>query len=197
MSGTRINDAALRQLFEEARTASKFSNEPVSPEVLRELYNLARMGPTSLNSQPARFVFLASPAARERLAPHVLAGNVDKIRSAPVTAIVASDSNFFEFLPRLNARPDASRMFTENSDLAQSTAFRNSTLGGAWLILAARALGLDCGPMSGFNAAAVDAEFFPDGRWKSNFLCNIGYGDFSAARPRAVRLEFDEACRIL
>lgn len=163
--------------------------------MLRELYELFKWGPTSVNSSPARVVFVRSEKAKARLIPTLSAGNVEKTRSAPVTAIVAYDTRFFELLPTL-APAASARGFEEDPKLAEETAFRNGSLQGAYLMLAARALGLDCGPMSGFDQARLNAEFFPDGRWKSNFLCNLGYGDPATLRPRQTRLDFETACRI-
>jgi nitroreductase len=193
----RIDDGALDALFREARTHVAWRPRPVPEELLRTAYGLARMGPTSVNATPARFVFLASPEAKERLIPALMPGNVDKTRSAPVTVVVAQDMEFYEHLPRLFPAFDARSVFVGNPGLIADTAMRNSSLQGAYFMLAARALGLDCGPMSGFDAAKVDAEFFPDGRWKTNFLCNLGYGDAEKVYPRGPRLEFEEACRIL
>lgn len=191
-----IGDAALDQIFRAARTHRSWTGEPVSDVVLAAVYDLARMGPTSGNCSPARIVFVKSAAAKARLEPALDAGNVAQTMSAPVTAIIAHDMEFYELMPRLNT-PKSRGWFAGKPALIEETAFRNGTLQGAYLILAARALGLDCGPMSGFDRARVDADFFPDGRWRSNFLCNLGYGDGGRMRPRAARLEFEEACRIL
>jgi 3-hydroxypropanoate dehydrogenase len=193
----RISNEALDQLFREARTHSAWRPESVPVELLREIYALAGLCPTSANSSPARFVFLTSPEAKARLAPALAAGNVEKTRTAPVTVIVAWDTEFYEKLPELFPQADMRRYFAGNPALIEETAFRNSSLQGAYFILAARALGLDCGPMSGFDAAKVNAEFFPDGKWKANFLCNLGHGDGSKLHPRNPRLDFDEACRVL
>ncbi len=191
-----IADGALDQLFRAARTHRSWTAEPVSEIVLAAVYDLARMAPTSANCCPARFVFVQSAAAKARLRPVLDQGNVDQTMAAPVTAIIAHDMEFYELMPRLHTA-ESRGWFAGKPKAIEATAFRNGTLQGAYLILAARALGLDCGPMSGFNRARLDAEFFPDGRWKSNFLCNLGYGDGQRMRPRAARLEFDEACRIL
>ncbi|CAN7305688.1 malonic semialdehyde reductase [Pseudorhodoferax sp. LjRoot39] len=187
----------LDQIFLSARTANGFTDRPVPPELLREVYDLARLGPTSMNTQPTRYVFLTTPAARERLRPALSAGNLDKTMAAPVTAIVATDTRFFEFMPQVWHREGAREMFEGNAALAQATATRNGTLGGAYFMIAARALGLDCGPMSGFDIAKVNAEFFPDGRWQANFLINLGYGDDSKLFPRNARLGFEQACQVL
>jgi 3-hydroxypropanoate dehydrogenase len=199
MSGSenRPPDAALDKLFRNARTFSAWRPEPVPESVLREAYELARLGPTSANSSPARFVFVTTPEAKARLLPALMPGNVEKTRTAPVTVIVAWDAEFYEQLPRLFPFADMRALFAGNPALAEATAFRNGSLQGAYFILAARALGLDCGPMSGFDADKVNAEFFPDGKWKANFLCNLGYGDPAKLHPRAPRLSFEEACRVL
>jgi 3-hydroxypropanoate dehydrogenase len=193
----KIANDTLNQLFRQARTHSAWLPKRVSVEVLREVYELARWGPTSANSSPARFVFLESEAAKARLLPALAPGNVEKTKAAPVTVIVAWDTEFYEKLPRLFPRADMRSYFVGNQSLIDETALRNGSLQGGYFILAARALGLDCGPMSGFDAAKVNAEFFPDGKWKANFLCNLGYGDRSKLFPRNPRLEFDEACRVL
>jgi 3-hydroxypropanoate dehydrogenase len=192
-----LDSNALDTLFFKARTANGFQDRPVAPELLERVYELAALAPTSMNTQPARYVFLNSPAARERLLPAMMPGNLDKTRSAPVTVIVATDTKFYEFMPKVWHREGAKENFEANPALATATATRNGTLGGAYFILAARAVGLDCGPMSGFDLAKVDAEFFPDGRWKTNFLINLGYGDDSLLFNRNPRLSFDEACRLL
>jgi len=193
----KISSEALDQLFRKARTYSGWLPKRVSVETLREIYELARMGPTSANSSPARFVFLESEVAKARLLSALAPTNVEKTKAAPVTAIVASDTEFYEKLPRLFPHADMKSYFIGKQAVIDETAFRNSSLQGAYFMLAARALGLDCGPMSGFDAAKVNAEFFPDGKWKANFLCNLGYGDPSKLSPRNPRLEFDEACRVL
>jgi len=192
----RLPDTCLDTLFRNARTFSAFLDKPVPEALLRQVYELARWGPTSANSQPARFVFVISRQAKERLRPALSAGNLDKTMVAPVTAIIAYDSEFHEKLPRMFPHTDARSWFVGKPELILTTAFRNGTLGGAYFMLAARALGLDVGAMSGFDNARVDAEFFPDGKWKSNFLCNVGYGDASKLMPRHPRLDFDEACRV-
>ena len=194
---TNISDDSLDQIFRQARTHNAWLPKRVPIEKLREAYDLARMGPTSANSSPARFVFLQSEAAKARLLPALAPLNVEKTKAAPVTVIVAWDTEFYEKLPQLFPHADMRSYFVGNQALIDETAFRNSTLQGGYFILAARAVGLDCGPMSGFDAAKVNAEFFPDGKWKANFLCNLGYGDRSKLFPRNPRLEFDEACRVL
>jgi len=204
-----LQDEALNQIFREARTYSAWLDEPVSDETLRQLYDLLKWGPTSANGSPARFVFLRTREAKERLRPALAPGNVEKTMAAPVTVIIAYDLLFFEKLPKLFPHSPGMRdLFGQNPQLVEETARRNSSLQGAYLIIAARALGLDCGPMSGFDNARVDEEFFgagkecagceqeffPAGHVKSNFLCNLGYGDESKLFPRAPRLTFNEAC---
>jgi 3-hydroxypropanoate dehydrogenase len=193
----KIDHQFLDQIFRQARTHNGWLPKRVPIEALREAYDLARFGPTSANSSPARFVFLESEAAKGRLLPALAPLNVEKTKAAPVTAIVAWDVEFYEKLPQLFPHADMRSYFAGNEKLAEETAFRNSTLQGGYFILAARAVGLDCGPMSGFDAAKVNAEFFPDGKWKANFLCNLGYGDKSKLFPRSPRLAFEEACRVL
>lgn len=194
---TKIAEQALDRIFRQARTHNAWLPKRVSVETLREAYNLARFGPTSANSSPARFVFLESVAAKARLLPALAPLNVEKTKAAPVTAIIAWDAEFYEKLPQLFPHADMRSYFVGNQKFAEETAFRNSSLQGGYFILAARAVGLDCGPMSGFDAAKVNAEFFPDGKWKANFLCNLGFGDKSKLFPRSPRLEFEEACRVL
>lgn len=196
MSSKTVSDAALDQLFRAARTHRSWTGEAVSDVLLAAVYDLAKMAPTSGNCSPGRFVFVTSPAAKARLKPCLSAGNVEQTMSAPTTVIIAYDTEFYELMPHLYT-PASRSWFAGKPATIQETAFRNGSLQGAYLILAARALGLDCGPMSGFDNARLDQEFFPDGRWKSNFLCNLGYGDGGRMRPRNPRLEFDEACRIL
>jgi 3-hydroxypropanoate dehydrogenase len=207
-----IEDVGLDVLFREARTHSAWLNEPVSDKILRQVYNLMRWAPTSANCNPTRIVFLRTKAAKERLLPALAPGNVDKTMSAPVTAIIACDLKFYEKMPLLFPHnPGMRDLFANAPELVDVTAKRNSSLQGAYLILAARALGLDCGPMSGFDNAKVDEEFFgagksepnstqeffPEGHIRSNFVCNLGYGDKSKLFPRGPRLEFDQACTLL
>jgi 3-hydroxypropanoate dehydrogenase len=193
-----LNQEALDLLFRQARTHSTFLDQPVTDETLRDLYNLMKFGPTSMNCSPARILFLRTREAKERLRPFLMQANVDKTLAAPVTAIVAYDTKFYERLAQLFPHyPGAREIFANNPDLAQITAMRNGTLQGGYFIMAARALGLDCGPMSGFDNAKVDAEFLAGEPVKSNFLCNLGYGDASKLFPRNPRLEFEEACRML
>jgi 3-hydroxypropanoate dehydrogenase len=194
-------DAAGRDLlFRAARTHSAWLDRPVEDAKLVELYDLLKWGPTSANSLPLRIVFLKSREAKEKLRPALSSGNVAKTMAAPVTAILAYDTKFYEALREtFPHEPEAVSWFTGpgKEGVAEETAFRNSSLQGGYFILAARAVGLDCGPMSGFDRAKVDATFFPDGRWRSNFLCNLGYGDPSKLPPRNPRLPFETACRIL
>jgi 3-hydroxypropanoate dehydrogenase len=192
-----INDDALDVLFREARTQNKWQDKPVSTALLMAVYDLMRWGPTSANMSPARIVFVVSKEAKERLKPFLSDGNRDKTMSAPVTAIIGYDLDFPETLPKLFPHAPGAKDWFKDPAAAQVHAFRNSSLQGAYFIIAARALGLDCGPMSGFDNAGVDKEFFPGGRIKSNFLCSVGYGDPAGLFPRSPRLSFDEACKIL
>jgi 3-hydroxypropanoate dehydrogenase len=194
---TPISQEALDQLFYEARTHSTWLPEPVPVELLRKAYELARLGPTSANGSPARFVFLTTPGAKALLKPVLAPGNVDKTMAAPVTVIIAWDTEFHEQFPRLFPQADMRSYFAGNKPLIEENAFRNSSLQAAYFILAARALGLDCGPMSGFHPDQLNAAFFPDGKWKVNLICNLGYGDPSKLHPRNPRLNFEEASVIL
>jgi 3-hydroxypropanoate dehydrogenase len=194
---TAANDAALDIAFRNARTFNKFTSQPVSDETLQQLVELAKWGPTSMNAQPLRLVFVKSEAAKAKLKDALSPGNVEKTMAAPVTAIVAYDTRFHEHLAsQFPVMPTAGAMFAGNEALSSATAFRNSSLQGAYLIVAARLLGLDSGAMSGFNPAAVDAAFFADGRYKTNFLINLGYGDASGNYPRGPRLGFSDIARI-
>jgi len=192
-----LTDEALAQIFLEARTYNGWLDKSVTDQQLRELYELMKWGPTSANGSPGRFVFVRSQEAKERLRPTLSPGNVEKTMAAPVTVIVAYDLNFHEHLPRLFHKPGMRDLFASNERLAEETARRNSSLQGAYLIVAARALGLDCGPMSGFDNAKLDEEFFAGSSVKSNFLCNLGYGDPSKLFPRLPRFDFDEVCKVL
>ena len=195
-----LDAKSLDLLFRGARTQNGFLDKPVTDEQLRQIHELMKWAPTTMNTQPARFVFLRSPAAKQRLGPALSPGNLDKTMAAPVTAIIAHDLRFYEHLPKIFPHnQNAINFFKGEDKLAHVaiTAFRNGSLQGAYFILAARAVGLDCGPMSGFDNAKVDAEFFPDGRFKSNFLCNLGCGDPSKVMPRSPRLGFEEQCAIL
>jgi 3-hydroxypropanoate dehydrogenase len=195
-----LSKEALDTIFHEARTHVGWLDKPVSDHLLRHAYDLARLGPTSANTSPMRIAFVRSKEAKERLKPALMPGNVDKTMAAPACAIVANDTRFYEFVPKLFPQnPKFGELFTQpgKEEFTKNHIMRNGSLQGAYFIIALRALGLDTGPMSGFDNDKVDAEFFPDGRWKSNFLINIGYGDASKLRPRNPRLDFDEACRIL
>jgi 3-hydroxypropanoate dehydrogenase len=192
-----LSPEALGLIFHEARTHNVWLDKPVSDDLLRQIYDLMKWGPTSANSSPARILFLRTREAKERLRPALSPNNLDKTIQAPVTAIIGYDLKFYDHLPKLFPNnPGAREWFSNSPELAQITAFRNSSLQGGYFILAARTLGLDCGPMSGFDNAKVDAEFFP-ATVKSNFLCNLGYGDHSQLFPRNPRLDFDEACQVL
>ena len=194
---SKIDQSALDQLFFNARTANGFIDKPVPETLLREVYDIAKMGATSMNTQPTRYVFLNSAEARARLLPAMSPGNLEKTKVAPVTVIVATDTRFFEHMPQIWHKPGGREMFEGNVPMAQATATRNGTLGGAYFMIAARALGLDCGPMSGVDLAKVNAEFFADGRYQANFLINLGYGDDSLLFDRNARLTFEQACSIL
>jgi 3-hydroxypropanoate dehydrogenase len=197
MSGTPLTQVAFDQLFLQAHTHNAWQDKPVADELLHRLYDNLRMAPTSMNCSPLRIVFVKSHVAKEKLNPALMEGNRAKTMAAPVTAIIGYDTHFYDQLPKLFPNnPKARDMFAGNTVLSDITAFRNGTLQGAYLILAARALGLDCGPMSGFDNAAVDQLFFAGTNVKSNFLCNLGYGDAKGVYPRNPRLEFDEACSI-
>ena len=192
-----LSEDGLDLMFRSARTHKAWLDRPVSDDLLRRVYDLARLGPTSANCSPMRVLFVRSPEAKERLRPCLDPGNVDKTMQAPVTAIVGHAVDFYEELPRLFPAADMRVHFVGKPEFTVATAFRNSSLQGAYLMLAARAIGLDCGPMSGFDNAKVDAAFFPDGRVTSNFLCNLGHGDAGKVTPRGPRLSFDEACRVI
>lgn len=192
-----INQDAQDRLFVDARTHNGWQEKPVPPELLRAVWDLAKMGPTSANCSPARIVFVVSAEAKERLKPCLAEGNVEKSMAAPATAIIGFDLEFYERLPELFPHTDARSWFAGNEVLIKSTAVRNGTLQGGYFILAARALGLDCGPMSGFDEAAVDEAFFAGTPVKSNFLCNVGYGSGEGLHPRGPRLSFDDACSVV
>src|SRR5580658_10318428 len=193
---TPISISSIQQLFTEARTHHAWQDKEVADGLLHEIYDLAKWGPTSANSSPMRIVFVKSKSAKEKLMPALMGGNIEQVRAAPVTAVVAYGQRFYDHLPTLFPAFDMRPMFVANPSMSEQTAFRNSSLQGAYLILAARALGLDAGPMSGFDNAKVDAAFFENSSWKSNFICNIGYGDAAKLHPRGPRLSFDEACLI-
>lgn len=194
--GLSAEPPVLDQLFRRARTANAWRPKPVPEALLREVYDLARLGPTSANVSPGRFVFLTTPEGKARIAPHLSKANREKSLAAPVIAIIAYDLDFAEKLSRLFPHNPGAKAWFADPEVAAITAIRNGTLQGAYLMLAARALGLDCGPMSGFDQAGVDREFFPEGRTVTNFLCNLGYAE-AAEFPRLPRLTFEEACRLL
>jgi len=195
----RLDDDGLDLIFRTARTHNVWTDRPVSDDLLRQVWDVARFGPTSANCSPMRVVFVRTPEGKARLKPALSEGNRDKTMAAPVVAIIAYDTRFFEHLGQLFPHNPEARSWFDGpgkEESARATAFRNGTLQGAYLMIAARAHGLDCGPMSGFDAAKVDAAFFPDGRFKANFLCSLGHGDASALFPRSPRFAFDEACRL-
>jgi 3-hydroxypropanoate dehydrogenase len=192
-----LDDAALDQLFRSAHSTHAFTSQPVTDELIRQLYELLRWGPTAWNAQPGRYLFVRSAEAKARLAPAMSSSNRAKTVAAPVTVIVAYDARFFERLHEWAPGSTAGDLLSKNAPLADVTALRNSSLQGAYLILAARALGLTAGPMSGFNAEAINKEFFADSAWRANFLVNLGYGDGSVVKPRAARVPFGDAVRII
>jgi 3-hydroxypropanoate dehydrogenase len=196
MGSIMLNDAALHTLFLDARTHNGWRDQPVTDAQLRQIYDLMKWGPTSANCSPARIVFVTSPQAKEKLLACMNPGNVEKTRTAPVTAIIGMDMAFYEQLPKLYPHADARSWFAGNQPVIESTAMRNSSLQGGYFIMAARAVGLDCAPMSGFDADKVNAAFFKGTTVKANFVCSIGYGDTSKLHARGPRLSFDEACRI-
>jgi 3-hydroxypropanoate dehydrogenase len=192
-----INDEALDTIFRAARTHDKWLDKPVSSTLLMAIYDLMRWGPTSANVNPARIVFVVSKEAKERLKPHLGAANVDKTMAAPATAIIGYDLDFARHVPKLFPHNAGAKDWFKDPAVAEKTAFRSGTLQGAYFIVAARALGLDCGPMSGFDNAGVDRAFFAGTAIKSNFLCNLGHGDPAGLHERGPRLSFDEACKIV
>ncbi len=192
-----LHEEALDIIFRNARTTYAWSSQPVAPSLIHELYELVKLGPTSMNLTPGRFVFISSPEAKERLLPTLMGGNVEKTRTAPLTVIVAYDSEFYEKAGTLFPLADVRPRFEGNAEVIKAFGEQNGNLQAAYLILAARGLGLSAGPMGGFNADAVNQEFFPDGKWKTLLLVNLGYPDDSTRTPRLPRLEFDEAATIL
>lgn len=193
-----VNEHALNQIFREARSYSRWADEPVPDQVLQELYELMKWGPTSANCFPIRILFLKSKAAKERIKAHLMEANVVKVMTSPVTAILAFDTKFYDLIPELFPHePEAREWFSGDPEGAFETAFRNSSLQGAYFLIAARSLGLDCGPMSGFDQDGVNKEFFPDGRFKSNFICAIGVGTTERLFPRSPRPEFSRVVKIL
>lgn len=196
MQSHPIDEQAIDTVFRKARTHSRWQDRPVPEETIRAIYDLARMGPTAANCCPARFVFVTSAEGKARLKPHLDSGNVDKTMAAPVTVIMAMDMEFYEHLPKLFPHADARSWYVGRDALIEETAFRNASLQAAYLMIAARALGLDCGPMSGFDVQGVQDAFFTGTRHRPNFLCNLGYGDPEGLHPRLPRLDFDEVCRV-
>ena len=192
-----IDHYVIETVFTHARTQNKWTSQTISDEQLHQLFDILKYGPTSANCSPARFVFVRTPEGKEKLKPALSAGNLEKTMSAPVTVIVAYDPKFYDQLPKLFPHADARSWFAGNAELAEETAFRNSSLQGAYLITAARMLGIDSGAMSGFNKAAVDEAFFADSGFKTNFLINLGHGDPAGLFPRSPRFEFNEACVIV
>lgn len=197
MSANTLTDQGFDLVFRQARTANGWLDKPVGDDVLMKIYDDMKWGPTSANSSPLRIVFLKTQHGKERLKPFLMEGNVPKVMTAPVTAILAYDTQFYDHLPKLFPHADARSWFKGNDALINETAMRNSSLQGAYFMISARAHGLDCGPMSGFDQAKTNAEFFPEGRFKTNFICALGYGDPAKLFPRSPRLGFDEACQIV
>jgi 3-hydroxypropanoate dehydrogenase len=197
MPRTPLEDSGLNLLFRDARTQNSWLPESVNEDMLQAVFDLMKMAPTSANCSPARFVFVTTPEGKEKLKPALSEGNLAKTMSAPLTVIIAHDMQFFDHLPELFPHTDARAWFTGNDAIISETAIRNGTLQGAYFMLAARALGLDCGPMSGFDVDMVNTTFFPDGRFRVNFLCNIGYGDDKEIFPRLPRFNFEQACTIV
>ena len=198
MTARTVSDESLDILFRNARTFNAWQDKPVSDVTLHALFDLLKMAPTSANCSPARFIFVKGKEAKEKLKPSLAAGNIDKTMTAPVTAIIINDYKFYDHLPKLFPHTDARAWFVGNQKMIDDTAFRNGTLQGAYLMMAARSLGLDCGPMSGFDADAVKQAFFADKPdWHANFLCNIGYGDATGMHPRSPRFDFSDVCEIV
>ncbi|WNY25139.1 malonic semialdehyde reductase [Methanolapillus millepedarum] len=194
---SEINQSCMDVIFNEARTHKYFEKESIPDELFVRLYDILKLAPTFANCQSGRFVFVKSPEAKARLIPHLDESNVRKVQEAAATVIIAGDVEFYKNMPKLYPHGDYKSFFEKSPEFAQRTMYQNSCFQGAYLIIAARALGLDCGPMGGFNNVGVDQEFFPDGKWKSNFLCNLGAGIPSKLHPRDPRLNFDEACRVI
>jgi 3-hydroxypropanoate dehydrogenase len=192
-----IDNMDIGAVFEGGRTYNGYEDRPVPDHLLRALYDQLKWGPTSANSSPARFVFVVSEQAKARLLPCVSEGNVAKVKSAPVTVIIAGDTRFYEQMPKLFPSRDFMSVFASNEAVIADTLARNVPLQGAYMIIAARALGLGCGPMSGFDAAKLNGEFFPDGQWQANFICTLGYGRDDSLHPRNPRLDFEDACRVV
>ena len=197
MKGNVLTEQVVQQLFAGARTHTAWQDRPVGDETLKQVYDLAKWGPTSANSNPLRIVFIKSKSAKESLKPCLAEGNVKKTMAAPVTALLAMDMKFYDHFPKLFPQADARSWFVGNDAMIEDAAFRNSSLQGAYFIIAARACGLDCGPMSGFDKNKADEIFFKGTSFKSNFLCNLGYGDKSKLHPRNPRFAFEDVCQIL
>ena len=197
MTGSALTEKAMQQLFTEARTHNGWRPEPVSDDLLKKVYDLAKFGPTSANCCPLRIVFIKTEAGKARLKPILDQGNIEKTMAAPVTALLGMDMKFYDHLPMLFPHADAKSWFAGNEPKISETAFRNSSLQGAYFMLAARACGLDCGPMSGFDKTKADEEFFKGTPYKSNFLCSLGYGDPSKLFPRSPRFKFEDVCQIV
>lgn len=193
----KLDDAGLDLLFREARTCYGWQDKKVPVELLRKLMTLTQLPPTSANTTPARFVFASSDAAKEKFLPCLMSGNVEKVKQAPVTAIIAIDEKFYEKMDKLFPHGSMQKMFEDSPEFAEVSGFRNGTLMGAYMILAARSLGLDCGPMSGFDNAKVDETFFKGTTYKSNFICSLGYGDPASVKPRGYKFSFDEIAEIV
>ena len=192
-----ISKEALQQIFTEARTHHHWTKQPLNDDILKDVYELAKWGPTSVNANPMRILFIKSAAQKELLMPALSGSNVEQCKAAPVVAVIAHDTKFYDHLPKLFPAFDARSMFASNAAASESTAFRNGSLQGAYFMIAARALGLDVGPMSGFDNAKLDEAFFKDSSWRSNFICAMGYGDLEKVYPRGARLTFAEACKIV
>lgn len=193
-----IDENARNTLFTEARTANLFLDKPVESQLLKEIYELMKWGPTSMNGCPARISFVTTPAAKKRIMPALVDGNIKRVKSAPVVAIIGMDMEFYHYLPTMYPPAPENKKIFENSEIAaQMTALRNSTLQGAYFIMAARAVGLDCGPMSGFDNVYIDQEFFAGTHVKSNFLCTLGYADPSRHYPRGPRFKFESVCQVI
>lgn len=192
-----MDETAIAQIFDQARTYNAYRSREIEPEILHRLYDHLKWGPTAANSCPARFVFVSSRDAKAKLLDCVNEGNLVKVQSAPVTAIIASDTRFYDEMPKLFPSRDFKSAFAGKDAVIDDLLARNVPLQGAYMIIAARALGLDCGPMSGFDAGKLNTAFFPDGRWKANFLCTLGHGNPDSVHPRNPRLSFEDACRIV
>jgi 3-hydroxypropanoate dehydrogenase len=197
MYGEPLPKICLDKLFDNARTHHGWQDRPIPEALLHEIYDHLKWAPTCVNGSPVRILFLKTHTAKQKLAPALMPKNLEKTLQAPITAIIAEDLEWHEHLPRLMPHTDYYSHFAGDQELIEKTSFRNSSLQGAYFILAARAMGLDCGPMSGFDNRICDAAFFAGTSWRSNFLCNIGYGDPSKVRPRSLRLSFDESCKII